>query len=138
MPGAPELKLGIEEKRGAIDVFTLWVPRLALVLAFVLIGGTKFNNNPRGEWFRLFERIGWGQWFRHFTGAMQITGALLMLTPSTLTLGAAMLACTMIGAMIVDVVVMHAVGYVLVPLILLGFIAAVWFAGRFGAGAPTR
>jgi len=138
MAGAPELKLAIEEKRGAIDVFTLWVPRIALVLAFVLIGGTKFNNNPRGDWFRIFERIGWGQWFRYFTGAMQIAGALLMLTPWTLTLGAAMLACTMVGAMIVDVVVMHAVGYAFVPLILLGFIAAVWFAGRFGAGAPTR
>jgi hypothetical protein len=69
---------------------------------------------------------------------MQVTGALLMLTPWTLTLGAAMIACTMIGAMIVDVVVMHAVGYAFAPLILLGFIAAVWFAGRFGAGAQTR
>jgi uncharacterized membrane protein YphA (DoxX/SURF4 family) len=138
MPAAPELKLTIEEKRGAIDVFTLWVPRVALVLAFVLIGGTKFNNNPGGEWFKLFERIGWGQWFRYFTGVMQVTGALLMLTPWTLTLGAAMLACTMIGAMIVDVAVMHAVGYALAPLILLGFVAAVWFAGRFGAGAATR
>jgi len=138
VPVAPELKLAIEEKRGVIDVFTLWLPRIALVLAFVLIGGTKFNNDPRGEWFKLFERIGWGQWFRYFTGAMQITGALLMLTPWTLTLGAVMLACTMVGAMIVDVTVMHAVGYALAPLILLGFIAAVWFAGRFGSGVPTR
>ena len=134
----PELKFAIEEQRGLIDVFALWVPRVALVIAFVLIGGTKFNNDPHGEWFKIFARIGWGQWFRYFTGAMQVTGALLMLAPWTLTLGAAMLACTMIGAAIVDVVVMHAVGYALVPLILLGFIAAVWFAGRFGVGAPTR
>ena len=138
MPAAPELKLAIEEKRGAIDLFTLWVPRIALVLAFAFIGGTKFNNDPRGEWVKLFERIGWGQWFRYFTGAMQVSGALLMLTPWTLTLGAAMLACTMIGAVIVDITVMRAVGYALAPLILLGFIAAVWFAGRFGAGARTN
>ena len=136
MPGAPDLKLAIEEKRGVMDVFTLWMPRIALVLAFVFIGGTKFDNNPRGEWFRIFGRIGWGQWFRYFTGAMQVAGALLLLTPWTLTLGAAMLASTMIGAMIVDVVVMHAVGYALLPLILLGFVVSVWFAGRFGAGAP--
>jgi putative oxidoreductase len=136
MPGGPDLKLAIEETRGVMDVFTLWMPRIALVLAFVFIGATKFDNNPSGEWFRIFERIGWGQWFRYFTGAMQIAGALLMLTPWTLTLGAAMLASTMIGAMIVDVVVMHAVGYALLPLILLGFVVSVWFAGRFGAGAP--
>ena len=102
MPAAPELKLAIEEKRGLLDLFTLWVPRIALLLAFVPIGGTKFNNDPRGEWVKLFERIGWGQWFRYFTGAMQVTGALLMLTPWTLTLGAAMVAWTMIGAMITD------------------------------------
>ena len=128
----------VEERRGAIDVFKTWVIRIPVVLVFLLIGFTKFNNDPRGEWFKIFARIGWGQWFRYFTGAMQVTGALLMLAPWTLTLGAAMLACTMIGAAIVDVVVMHAVGYALVPLILLGFVAAVWFAGRFGVGAPTR
>ena len=30
MPPAPELKFVVEEKRGLIDVFTLWLPRLAL------------------------------------------------------------------------------------------------------------
>ena len=50
MPAAPELRLAIEEKRGVMDIFTLWMPRIALVLAFVFIGGTKFNNDPRGEW----------------------------------------------------------------------------------------
>jgi uncharacterized membrane protein YphA (DoxX/SURF4 family) len=135
---APDLKFVVEEKRGAIDVFTLWLPRIGVVLAFLFIGATKFNSDPRGEWFRIFERIGWGQWFRYFTGAMQVTGALLLLTPWTLTLGAAMLACTMIGAMVVDIVVMHAVGYAFVPLVLLGIIAAVWFAGRFGAQSASR
>ena len=138
MPPAPELKFVVEEKRGLIDVFTLWLPRLALVLAFLFIGGTKFNNNPHGEWFRIFERIGWGQWFRYFTGAVQIAGALLMLTPWTLTIGAAMLACTMIGAVVVDIFVMHAVGFALAPLVLLGGVTAVWYAGRFGAwSAPS-
>jgi putative oxidoreductase len=136
MPAAPELKLIVQERRGAIDVFTMWLPRLALIAAFVFIGATKFNDNPNGMWFKLFEQIGFGQWFRYFAGVMQVGGALLMLTPWTLTLGAAMLACTMVGAMITDIFVMHAVGYALVPLILLGMITAVWFNGRIGAGAP--
>jgi amino acid transporter len=85
----------------------------------------------------IFEQIGFGQWFRYFTGVMQITGALLMLTPWTLTIGAAMLACTMVGAMLVDVFVAHAVGFAFVPLVLLGIIIAVWFAGRLGTGSAT-
>jgi putative oxidoreductase len=138
MPPVPELKLIVEERRGLIDVFTLWLPRIGLVLAFLLVGGTKFIGNPRGDWFRIFEQIGWGQWFRYFTGGMQVAGALLLLTPWTLTIGALLLACTMVGAVIVNVFVIHAPGHALAPLVLLGVIAAVWYAGRFGAGSDRN
>jgi putative oxidoreductase len=133
MPAAPELKFVVDEQRGVIDVFTLWVPRIAVVIAFLLIGGSKFSGNPNGDWFKIFERIGWGQWFRIFTGSLQVAGALLLLTRRTLTIGAALLACTLVGAAFVDIVVMHAVGYAFAPLALLGIVAAVWYAGRFGA-----
>ncbi|HEV8210211.1 MAG TPA: DoxX family protein [Vicinamibacterales bacterium] len=129
MESVPELKFLVEEKRGAIDVFTAWLPRLALVFAFVVIGATKFGND-RGEWYRIFELIGLGQWFRYFTGAVQVSGALMMLTPWTRTAGAFLLACTMIGAIIVDIFVAHAVGFAFAPLVLLCIIAATWFAGR--------
>ena len=129
MESVPELKFLVEEKRGAIDVFTAWLPRLAVVFAFVVIGATKFGNE-RGEWYRIFELIGLGQWFRYFTGAVQVSGALMMLTPWTRTAGAFLLACTMIGAIIVDIFVAHAVGFAFAPLVLLCIIAATWFAGR--------
>jgi len=129
MESVPELKFLVEEKRGAIDVFTAWLPRLAVVFAFVVIGATKFGND-RGEWYRIFELIGLGQWFRYFTGAVQVSGALMMLTPWTRTVGAFLLACTMIGAIIVDIFVAHAVGFAFAPLVLLCIIAATWFAGR--------
>ena len=129
MESVPELKFLVEEKRGAIDVFTAWLPRLAVVFAFVVIGATKFGND-RGEWYRIFELIGLGQWFRYFTGAVQVSGALMMLTPWTRTAGAILLACTMIGAIIVDIFVAHAVGFAFAPLVLLCIIAATWFAGR--------
>jgi hypothetical protein len=129
MESVPELKFLVEEKRGAIDVFTAWLPRLAVVFAFVVIGATKFGND-RGEWYRIFELIGLGQWFRYFTGAVQVSGALMMLTRWTRTAGAFLLACTMIGAIIVDIFVAHAVGFAFAPLVLLCIIAATWFAGR--------
>ena len=128
MQSMPDLKLVVEEKRGAIDVFTLWLPRIGVASAFLFIGITKFNNDPRGEWFKIFEQIGLGQWFRYFTGAMQVTGAILLLPRWTLTIGAAMLACTMVGAIFVDIFVAHAIGYAFLPLVLLGMIVAVWFA----------
>ena len=130
-----ELTLLVEKKRTVMDVFAMWLPKIGVALLFLFIGSTKFRNNPSGMWFKLFEQIGLGQWFRYFTGATQVIGASLLLTPRTLTLGAAMLACTMIGAMVVDIFVVHAVGYVFLPLALLGLIVTAWFAGRFGAHA---
>src|SRR5579872_1067902 len=123
-----ELRFAVEERRSGVQAVMLWVARLAVVLAFVFIGATKFDASPRSMWVQVFDKIGFGQWFRYFTGVMQIAGALLMLHRRTITLGAAMLGCTMIGAALTDVFVMHAVGYVLAPLALLGIIAAIWFA----------
>jgi putative oxidoreductase len=128
MESVPEPRFLLEEERGAIDVYTAWLPRLAVVFGFLVIGATKFSGD-RGEWYRIFELIGLGQWFRYFTGGMQVLGALLLLTRRTRTIGAAMLACTMIGAMFVDIFIVHAPGFALAPFILLCVVAAIWFAG---------
>ena len=102
-----------------------WLPRLAVGIAFAgFIGASQFSNDPHNEWIALFDRIGLGQWFRYFTGGV------LLLIPRTPTLGAAMLACTMIGAMAVHVFVLHTAVFALLPAILLGAIVAVWWGGR--------
>jgi len=62
-----------------------------------MIGVSKFRDPM---WVRLFARIGFGQWFRYLTGAMQITGALLALVPRASLIGIALLAATMLGAVI--------------------------------------
>jgi len=44
---------------------------------------------------QLFERIGWGQWFRYFTGGLVLVGGVLILLRLRWTLyGAIMCACT--------------------------------------------
>jgi putative oxidoreductase len=129
MDSVRELKFLVDEKRSAIDVYTAWLPRLAVVFGFLVIGATKFSSG-RGEWYRIFELIGLGQWFRYFTGAVQLLGAVFLLFRTTRTAGAVMLGGTMIGAMFVDIFIAHAVGFALAPLILLGIVAAIWFAGR--------
>jgi len=91
--------LELEQDRipSRIDLLTAWLPRLAIAIVFVGVGWSKFTDPM---WLRLFDRIGFGQWFRYLTGAMQIAGGLLSLVPRLAMAGIAMLACTMAGAVI--------------------------------------
>ena len=101
------------------------LPRVGLSLLFVVIGYTKFNDDPNGEWYRIFEQIGIGQWFRYATGIIQVAGGALMLFRRSLVIGAALLACTMVGAACVDLFLLGS-PLVIVPLMLLFLIAVVW------------
>ena len=66
--------------------FASLLPRLAIGAAFVFIGYTKFDGDPRGAWYQIFEQIGLGQWFRVFTGVVQTVGGLLMMVRRTVTM----------------------------------------------------
>jgi uncharacterized membrane protein YphA (DoxX/SURF4 family) len=101
------------------------LPRVGLAAFFLFVGYTKFNNDPRGEWVQIFERIGAGQWLRYVTGVMQMGGAILLLPRRTLTVGAALLACTMAGAAGVDLFIIPS-PIVIVPLLLLMIIIVTW------------
>src|SRR5438132_13315320 len=79
-----------------IGLLTVWLPRVAVALLFVAVGFSKFSDPM---WVRLFGRIGFGQWFRYFTGVLQIAGGVLVLIPRTFPVGIIILACTMLGAM---------------------------------------
>ena len=47
---------------------------------------------------QLFDKIGLGQWFRYLTGGLEVTGAILLLIPTTEVLGGVLLVMTMVGA----------------------------------------
>ncbi len=99
------------------------LPAIAVGALFIFIGYGKFAS--RGMWVQIFEQIGLGQWFRIFTGVVQVTGGVLMIPRRTRTAGAVLLGCTMLGAAIVDVVVVGS-PVVVVPLFLLIIIGTVW------------
>jgi uncharacterized membrane protein YphA (DoxX/SURF4 family) len=84
-----------------IDTLATWLPRLALAVAFLMIGASKFRDPM---WVRLFEKIGFGQWFRYLAGAMQVGGAILALVPRLALLGIALIVCTLVGAVVVWIV----------------------------------
>ncbi len=122
-----ELNPSIPESTSAVAARRMLraVPRVALGGLFVFIGYSKFDGDPKGEWFQIFEQIGLGQWFRVFTGVVQTLGGALLVFRRTLTVGAVLIGATMLGAALVDAVLLGS-PIVIVPLLLLILIATVW------------
>ncbi len=90
-----------------------WVIRVGIAVILGIAGSEKFQTN--GEWVRIFHQIGWGDWFRYFTGVVELAGAAMVLIPYTVTLGLALLACTMLGAVVTHVAVMKDGAVAVVP-----------------------
>jgi uncharacterized membrane protein YphA (DoxX/SURF4 family) len=101
-----------------------WIWRGLIAALFAYIGWGKFDSAPNGEWVRIFAKIGLGQWFRVFTGLVEIGGGTLFLFPRTNKVGAALLAAAMLGAIVADVAIGNAV-FVIVPLALLAAVVIV-------------
>jgi hypothetical protein len=72
--------------------------------------------------------IGVGQWFRYLTGAIEVAGAVLLLIPSAAAYGAAVLAVTMVGAVITHLFIVG--GSPLIPILLLGSTTAIAWLRR--------
>lgn len=104
----------------------LWVVRGLLALAFVAAGGAKLYGVPM--LVDEFQHIGLGQWFRYFTGGLEITGAILLLVPQKAVVGALLLICIMIGAVITHLFVIG--GSPVPAIVLLALNAVVAYAER--------
>jgi putative oxidoreductase len=79
-----------------------WTLRVLLALVFVAAGVDKFVGPM---WVRVFNDIGFGQWFRYVTGVVELLGALLLLVRPATMIAVPMLICTMLGALLVHVTV---------------------------------
>ena len=99
------LERSIEPVPDRLGTLGTWLPRIAIALVFVSVGSSKFSDPM---WVRLFGQIGLGQWFRYLTGVMQIAGGLLVLIPRTALAGIVLAACTMLGASVAWLTVLHA------------------------------
>lgn len=76
--------------------FTIWGVQILTAFAFLAAGGSKLAGAP--DMVAMFEKIGFGQWFRYLTGSFEVTGAVLLILPRTAAIGGALLAAVMIGA----------------------------------------
>ena len=118
------LKPSIEPVPNRLGLLATWLPRIAVALVFLSVGSSKFSDPM---WVRLFGQIGLGQWFRDLTGVMQIAAGILVLIPRTALAGVALAACTMLGASIAWLTVLHAPLNAPIPGIMLALLIVVGF-----------
>jgi putative oxidoreductase len=85
---------------------TLWVLQGLLALLFLYSGAGKWNPHAL-FWIELFDKIRIGQWFRYFTGSLEILCAILLLIPKTSAVAAALLAFTMAGAVLTHLFILR-------------------------------
>jgi putative oxidoreductase len=105
---------------------TIWVLQGFLALVFLYFGATKFIPHAI-FWIDLFARIGVGQWFRYFTGGLEVICAVLLLVPRTSAIAAALLACTMVGGVLTHLFILRDGYAAMFPgLTLLMLVAVAW------------
>jgi len=82
----------------------VWAFQILAAAQFFLTGLDKVSDAP--VMVQLFGAVGFGQWFRYVTGTIEIVSAVLLLMPRVAAIGAALLAMTMIGALIAHLTVL--------------------------------
>jgi uncharacterized membrane protein YphA (DoxX/SURF4 family) len=81
---------------GKVQNWAAWALQVLLAAAFLAAGGAKLAGVQ--QMVQVFEAIGIGQWFRYVTGLVEVIGGIALLVPGFAAFGAALLACTMVGA----------------------------------------
>jgi putative oxidoreductase len=85
-------------------LITLWTLSGLVALAFIGAGGSKLAGVP--VMVEMFDKVGLGQWFRYFTGLLEVAGAIGLLIPRYAIYAAVLLAIVMVGAIIAHVAVL--------------------------------
>ena len=120
----PRHMTAAERRARRLDT-AVWMLRIVLALIFIVVGFVKIPGSIHPMWVRLFERIGFGQWFRYFTALTEIVGGMLMVLPSATWVATSLLAGTMVGALLVHIFVIGTGPQTVVVLALLAGIVAV-------------
>jgi putative oxidoreductase len=107
-----------------------WGLRLLLAAVFVYAGMQKFPSAPGAPWVKVFDNIGIGQWFRYFTGIVEVVGGCLVAAPRATSIAVPLLACTMVGAFLVHLAVVGTGPQTIAVSVLLAALLAVWLLHR--------
>ena len=89
---------------GKVRLITLWILSGLVALAFLGAGGAKLAG--AASMVELFDKVGRGQWFRYFTGLLEVAGGIGLLIPRYAFYAAGLLAVVMVGAIIAHLTVL--------------------------------
>ena len=89
---------------GKSRLITLWTLSGLVALAFIAAGGGKLAGTA--VMVGLFDKVGLGQWFRYFTGLLEVAGAIGLLIPRYAFYAAVLLDIVMVGAIIAHLTVL--------------------------------
>jgi putative oxidoreductase len=120
--------------RGRTVRIALWILQIALAGMFLMAGGSKLLGAP--AMVALFNAVGIGQWFRYVTGLIEVGSALALLTPRVAVIGALALVPTMVGAILAQLLMVHASA--VPPAVLLVGAALVLWARRHELPTPKQ
>lgn len=104
----------------SLQKYGLMIIKILLTTAFVAAGLAKIAGVEM--MVQTFDAVGVGQWFRYVTGAIEIAGAALLWIRGRQVYGAALLACTMAGAVLAHLFI---IGPSATPALILGLLSTV-------------
>ena len=85
-------------------LLTLWILSGLVALAFIGASGAKLAG--LAAMVELFDKVGLGQWFRYFTGLLEVSTGIGLLISRYAFYAAVLLAIVMVGAIIAHVTVL--------------------------------
>lgn len=99
----------------------VWILQIVLAWQFVMNGYSLFTD----QFVAKFDDIGFGQWFRYFTGVLEIAAALGLLVPRICGLAALAIVGIMSGAALTEIFLVTGGG---IEDAVLPFVFIVWAA----------
>lgn len=104
----------------------VWLLQLGLALYLIVFSAMPMFS---GDAYiaETFDRIGWGDWFRHLTAVVETAGAIGLLIPALCGLAALGLIGVMLGAIVTEFAVRSPSGAVLPIILLVLFAVVAWY-----------
>jgi uncharacterized membrane protein YphA (DoxX/SURF4 family) len=115
----------VTNRRRLVNV-TLWTVQV-LLAAFLLVASAAPKFAGQRDAVQTFAQIGWGQWFRYFTGACEAAGAIGLLVPRLAAPAAVGLIGVMIGAVLTQLLVLDPVWALLPAVYGVLFAVIAWY-----------
>jgi len=120
------MSLALTAPTSRSKVIGFWVLKILFGLAFIAAGAAKLYG-PQ-VMVAEFDAVGLGQWFRYFTGVLEIIGAIMLLAPKTTGFGALLLAGICGGAFFAQLFALH--GDIIHPIVMAIVLLAIAWTQR--------